>query len=100
VGAVRPVVRHEAARDVLIRNSPITYVEQIKTPLLIIHSDQDRRTGVAQSEVLYKSLKILGRPVEYVRYGGAGHDLSRTGDPKLRIDRILRIYEFMERYAR
>lgn len=88
-----------SARALLIRNSPITYVDQIRTPLLIIHGDHDLRTGVIQSEMLYKSLKILGRPVEYVRYPDAGHELSRSGDPKQRIDRILRIYEFMARYV-
>jgi dipeptidyl aminopeptidase/acylaminoacyl peptidase len=85
-------------REALLRNSPITYVDQIITPLLIIHADEDLRTGVIQSEALYKSLKVLGRPVEYVRYPNAGHDLSRSGDPQQRIDRLLRIYEFMERF--
>jgi len=74
-------------------------VANIRTPLLIMHADNDLRTGVIQSEMLYKSLKILERPVEYIRYPDAGHDLSRTGDPTLRIDRLLRIYEFMSRYV-
>ena len=85
---------------VLLRaNSPITFVDQIQTPLLIMHADNDLRTGVIQSEVLYKSLKVLDRPVEYVRYPDAGHDLSRTGNPTQRMDRLLRIWEFMERYV-
>ena len=87
------------AGDLLRANSPITFADQIQTPLLIMHADRDLRTGVIQSEVLYKSLKVLDRPVEYVRYPNAGHDLSRTGNPKQRIDRLLRIWEFMERYA-
>lgn len=87
-----------AVRDLILHNSPITWVHQIRTPLLILHSDQDLRTGVSQSEMLYKSLKILGRPVEYVRYPNEGHELSRSGDPKRRMDRILRIYEFFMRY--
>ncbi|HEV2122487.1 MAG TPA: prolyl oligopeptidase family serine peptidase, partial [Chloroflexota bacterium] len=95
-----PKLVPEMVRALLLRNSPLTYVDSIRTPLLIMHSDNDLRTGVIQSEVLYKSLKILGRPVEYVRYPEAGHDLSRTGDPKQRLDRLLRIYEFMERYTR
>lgn len=80
-------------------NSPITFVDQIRTPLLIMHADQDLRTGVIQSEVLYKSLKVLNRPVEYIRYPNAGHDLSRSGNPHQRMDRLLRIWEFMERYV-
>ena len=85
---------------ILIQNSPLTYVDQIRTQLLIIHGDHDLRTGVIQSEILYKSLKILDRPVEYVRYPNSGHELSRSGDPQLRMDRLLRIYEFMERFIR
>ena len=88
------------ADSVLAAESPLTYVEQIRTPLLILHASEDLRTGVSQSEMLYRSLKLLDRPVEYVRYPAAGHDLSRTGDPDQRLDRLLRIYEFFERYAR
>jgi dipeptidyl aminopeptidase/acylaminoacyl peptidase len=85
--------------SVLRANSPITYVDQIRTPLLIKHGDQDLRTGVIQSEMLYKALKIRQQPVEYVRYPRASHEMSRTGEPLQRIDRILRIYEYFERYV-
>lgn len=89
----------EGAFGHLREQSPLTYVDEIRTPLLILHGDNDHRTGVIQSEVLYKSLKILGKPVEYVRYPGAGHDLSRSGDPYQRLDRLLRIYEFLTRFV-
>ncbi|MFN4145062.1 MAG: S9 family peptidase [Runella sp.] len=80
-------------------NSPYTFVDKIRTPLLIKHGENDLRTGVIQSEMLYKSLKIMGKDVEYVRMPGATHELSRSGNPRQRIDRILRIYEFFERYV-
>ena len=80
-------------------NSPYTFVDKIKTPLLIKHGENDLRTGVIQSEMMYKSLKILGREVEYVRMPGGTHELSRSGNPRQRIDRMLRIYEFFERYV-
>ena len=86
------------AKKILDSNSPYTFVENIHTPLLIKHGENDLRTGVSQGEMLYKSLKILGRPVEYVRMPGATHELSRSGDVRQRIDRLLRIYEFFERY--
>ena len=89
----------EEARELLIRESPLTYVAGIETPLLILHGDNDLRTGVIQSEVLYKRLKILEKPVKYVRYPSASHDLSRSGDPHQRLDRLLRIFEFLARYA-
>ena len=88
-----------ADAKVLDANSPYTFVQNIKTPLLIKHGENDLRTGPIQSEMLYKSLKILGRPVEYVRMPGATHELSRSGNVRQRIDRLLRIYEFFERYV-
>ncbi len=87
------------AKHSMDANSPYTFVDKIKTPFLIKHGENDLRTGVIQSEMMYKSLKILGREVEYVRMPGGTHELSRTGNPRQRIDRMLRIYEFFERYV-
>lgn len=87
------------AQKVLDANSPYTFVQNIRTPLLIKHGENDLRTGIIQSEMMMKSLKVLGRPVEYVRMPGATHELSRSGNVRQRIDRILRIYEFFERYV-
>lgn len=80
-------------------NSPYSYVDKIKTPLLIKHGENDLRTGVIQSEMMFKSLKYLGKEVEYVRMPGGTHELSRTGNVRQRIDRMLRIYEFFERFV-
>lgn len=86
-------------RELLLRDSPYTYVDQIKTPLLIKHGDVDYRTGVTQSQMLYKSLKTMGRDAEYVRYPRATHELSRSGEPKQRLDRLVRYEEFFRRYV-
>ena len=85
-------------RQIIDRNSPFNDVSRIRTPLLIKHGSDDLRTGVSQSEMLYRALKALGRPVEYVRYPGAGHDMSRSGEPLQRMDRLNRIIEFFERH--
>ena len=85
-------------KDILNRESPYSYVDKIQTPFLIKHGENDLRTGVIQSEMMYKSLKIMGKQVEYVRMPGATHELSRTGNVRQKIDRMLRIYEFFERY--
>jgi len=85
-------------RKLLDAQSPLTRVETINTPLLIKQDAADLRVGNAQSELLYRSLKILGRPVELVRYPGATHNLSRSGDPEQRIDRLVRFAEFFERF--
>jgi dipeptidyl aminopeptidase/acylaminoacyl peptidase len=90
----------DEVRKYLDFNSPLTHVENIQTPLLIIHGDRDLRAGVIQSEMLYRSLKILNKPVEYVRYPGEGHELSRSGRPDHRMDRLNRIFEFFDRFVR
>lgn len=88
----------DKTEQVLTSNSPYTFVQDIHTPLLIKHGENDLRTGPIQSEMMYKSMKILGKDVEYVRMPGATHEMSRSGNVRQRIDRMLRIYEFFERY--
>jgi dipeptidyl aminopeptidase/acylaminoacyl peptidase len=48
--------------------------------------------------MLYKSLKQLGREVEYVRHPGASHEITRAGNNRQRIDQMLRTWEFFARY--
>lgn len=86
-------------RPILQRESAVTFVSRIRTPLLVMHANNDLRTGVSQSEMLYRGLKWLDRPVEYVRYPRADHDLSRSGDPRQRLDRVARIVEFFDRFV-
>lgn len=85
-------------RDILLAQSPTTYAEQINTPLLIFHGEQDNRTGPVQSDFLYKQLKYMGRQTEYVRHPGADHEITRSGNVGQRLDQLLRTYEFFERY--
>ncbi len=91
---------NKETKAILDFNSPYMYVDKINTPLLIIHGDQDLRTGVIQSEMLYKSLKILNKPVEYIRYPKEGHELTRSGNPGRMMDHMLRVIEFFERYVK
>ncbi len=87
-----------ATRQILDANSPFLRVDAIRTPLLIQHGDVDFRTGVIQSQMLYKALKVLQRPVEYARYPRATHELSRAGEPRQRVDTMVRYEEFFQRF--
>ena len=89
-----------ATKEILQRESPITYVQNITTPYIIFHGENDRRTGTTQGEMMYRSLKVLGRPVEYVRHPGATHEITRSGNNRQRIDQMLRTYEFFERWIK
>lgn len=78
--------------------SPLTYVESVRTPLLILHSDLDTRTPLDQTLQEYTALKILGRTVEYVAVPGETHDLSRTGSPIHRVERLRLIADWLGKY--
>ncbi len=80
------------------RLSPITYVEQMTAPLLILHSEEDYRCPIEQAEQLFISLKRLGRTVEFVRFPNESHGLSRTGSPRRRIERLKKITEWFGRW--
>jgi len=85
-------------REVLVRESPITYVHNITTPYIIFHGANDRRTGFVQAEMMFRSLKVLNRPVEFVVHPGASHEITRSGDNRQRMDQMLRTYEFFQRW--
>ena len=72
----------------LWEQSPLAYVENIKTPLMITHSMNDLRCTVGEAEMLYKSLKWLKREVEMVLYPDESHGLSRMGTPSRRVARL------------
>lgn len=84
-----------------LRNSPLTYADDITTPLLIIHSEGDLRCPIEQAEQLFAALVLRNRDVTFLRYGPeSNHNLSRGGPPDLRADRQERIAEFFARYLK
>jgi dipeptidyl aminopeptidase/acylaminoacyl peptidase len=83
--------------DEFLRQSPVTYYRDMATPLLILHSENDLRCPIEQAEDLYVRLKMTGRDVEFVRFPGESHELSRTGAPKHRIERLELILDWFER---
>lgn len=91
-------VDHLAGADELRRVSPITYVRDINTPILIIHSEDDLRCPISQAEELFVALRLLGKPVEFLRFPAESHELSRAGSPTHRIQRQDAILEFFAKY--
>ena len=74
--------------------SPIRYIRRVKTPTLIVQSEEDHRTPMTDAEQWYIGLKKQGTPVELVRYPRSTHDLSRTGEPWLLVDRLGRLRQW------
>ena len=77
--------------DTYINTSPIKYADKVKTPTLLVQSEEDHRTPMADAEQWFMALKKNNVPAEFVRYPRSNHDLSRTGEPWLLTDRLYRI---------
>jgi dipeptidyl aminopeptidase/acylaminoacyl peptidase len=81
-----------------LERSPISYVKQAETPLLILHGEDDPRVSVTQSKELYRALKILGQtPVRLVMYPGEGHGNRKAA---AQYDYMLRAIRWMEHYLK
>ena len=77
-------------------NSPLKYAKNVKTPTLIIHSEDDLRCDVNQGYQFFTALKYFGVDAEMLMIKGENHDLSRSGKPKNRITRLKGISDWFE----
>ena len=62
--------------------SPLKYAKNVKTPTLILHSDNDYRVPLEQGEQWFRALKHFGVNAELVIFPRENHNLTRTGEPK------------------
>jgi dipeptidyl aminopeptidase/acylaminoacyl peptidase len=81
-------------------SSPLRRVAEITAPLMIVHSENDLRCPIQQAEELFMALKILDRPVEFIRFPGEGHSLTRTGSPVHRLQRLELLVEWFSRWLK
>jgi dipeptidyl aminopeptidase/acylaminoacyl peptidase len=86
--------------EALWRMSPISLVPNVQTPLLIEHSEQDYRVPIEQGEQLFQALKLMKKKVKMIRWPREGHELSRAGEPKHRLQRIDSIIEWFNEHTK
>jgi len=86
--------------DAFIEKSPSTYGPQIETPVLVLHSENDLRCPIEQGEHLFNLLRLLGKPVEMVRFPAESHELSRGGSPFHRVIRFETILDWFDRHLK
>ena len=75
-------------RDKFIEKSPVIHVKYVETPVMIIHSLEDYRCYVGEALQFYTALKYNGKKARLVLFPGENHDLSRTGKPSHRVERL------------
>jgi len=81
------------------KRSPVTYVEKVTTPLMLIEGQSDLRTPTdAGGGTMFRALKALHKPTVMVLFPGETHELSRSGKPSHRIARLQHIVNWFDMY--
>ena len=88
-------------RETLRRFSPLTYVDRVTTPTLIVHGEADDRCPISQGEQLFAALVACGKAkTEFVRYPGGSHLFILSGRPSHRVDVSQRIVGWVTEHTR
>ena len=78
-----------------MHNSPVFYADKIRTPLLMMHNDEDGAVPWYQGIEMFVAMRRLRKPVWMLNYNGQGHGLSREADRK---DWAIRMQQFFDHY--
>ena len=81
------------------RLSPISYVDRMTTPMLLLHSEGDLRCPIAQSEELFVALRRQQKPVQFVRFPGVFHASYVMGSPSHRLEHDRRLVDWINRWV-
>ncbi len=85
--------QYHGSPEGILAQSPMSDVEKVTTPTLVIHSENDWRCPVEQGQRWYAALRARGVPTELLLFPGEGHELTRSGRPRhrrQRFDHVLR----------
>ena len=83
--------------EIYRRMSPGSYIENIKTPTLILHGEDDPNTFISNSKEMYQALRHRGVTTQFVRYPREGHGLD---EPNHKLDEARRCLVWMDRYLK
>ncbi len=79
-------------------HSPLKYVQNAVTPTLFIQSDEDYRCWMSDPIMMFTNLRKRGIPSKIALFHGENHELSRSGKPHNRINRLLELCEWFKKY--
>ncbi len=82
-------------QEAYLRNSPVYYAKNVKTPLIILSNDKDGAVDHTQAIEYYNTLRRLGKPVIMLEYKGENHGLRKPENMK---DYTVRMKEFFDHY--
>lgn len=79
---------------------PLALAHNVTTPTLVLHSEEDFRCPIEQAEQYFMALLRNGTTAEFVRFPGEGHEMSRSGKPKHRLERFEAILDWHARHLK
>lgn len=83
--------------DDFVRNSPVFFAQNVKTPLMILHNDKDGSVDFNQGVEYFNTLRRLQKPVVMLQYKGEGHSVRKLAN---QMDYAIRMQEFFDHYIR
>jgi dipeptidyl aminopeptidase/acylaminoacyl peptidase len=89
-------------RDVpnYLDRSPLSYVDNVQTPALVLHNQDDFRVSLDQGLQYYAALRMAGKPAKLAVYPDSSHGMSRNGRPSQRISRIELILDWFDGHVK
>lgn len=78
--------------------SPIKYVENVRGALMVVHSERDDRCPIEQGEQMFNALRRLGKETRLIVFPEETHELSRSGTPSRRVERLGYIHDWFGRH--
>ncbi|MEU5261668.1 S9 family peptidase [Amycolatopsis sp. NPDC021455] len=84
--------------EVLRDRSPLTYAAQIRIPFAVVHSEQDWRCPLEQAQRMFVALRRAGADAEFLLFPGEGHELTRSGRPRHRVQRFEAVLDWWARH--
>ncbi|HSC29756.1 MAG TPA: S9 family peptidase, partial [Vicinamibacterales bacterium] len=87
----------QKARDIMIRQSPLTYAGRVRTPTLFVHGEVDQRVPYEEAEQLYFALKRRGIPARMIQYAGQAHGISGHWN---NVHRMISELQWWEKYLK
>jgi len=83
--------------EAYVRNSPVYFAKNIKTPLLLLHNDKDGAVDWNQGVTYYNTIRRMQKPVIWLEYRGENHGLAKPANQK---DYTVRMKEFLDYYLK
>lgn len=84
--------------ELIARQSPLAVADQVQTPTLVMHAELDHRCPLEQATRYYSALKRAGVASEMLIFPGEDHELTRSGQPRHRVERFQAVREWWARH--